>query len=283
MELNGVSAISISDRQNVVFFPREERLTLKKDRNFSFDGSIASGMINLFGNGFIFNYQNFRIDLNVIDSMAMRIETEGFDYYGRSAQTKIRSTVSQLSGFLEIDAPDNKSGKESLAEYPRLTSNTNSYVYYDHPFTQDGAYERELFYFLLDPFEIDSVNQLTRDNITFSGTFHSGIFPILKNNSWSDPISHWALSGRVPTPVIPIYNNHGTFTNSLDLSNEGLKGNGTLAWLTTTAVSEDFTFLPEKTVGLAHRFNIEPVETGIEYPDVQGRYASIDYQPFNDN
>lgn len=282
MELNGVAAISISDRQNVVFFPREEKLTLKKDRNFSFDGSIASGMINLFGNGFIFNYQNFRIDLNVIDSMAMRIETEGFDYYGRSAQSKIRSTVSQLSGFLEIDAPDNKSGKETLAEFPRLTSNTNSYVYYDHPFTQDGAYERELFYFLLDPFEIDSVNQLTRDNITFSGTFHSGIFPDIKEQLVVRPDFSLGFVRKSPGTGYPIYNNHGTFTNAIDLSNEGLKGNGTLAWLTTTAVSEDFTFLPKKTVGLAHRFNIEPVETGIEYPDVQGRYASIDYQPFDD-
>ena len=282
MELNGVSAISISDRQNVVFFPRDERLTLKKDRNFSFDGSIASGMINLFGNGFLFNYQDFRIDLNVIDSMAMRIQTEGFDYYGRPAQSKIRSTVSQLSGFLEIDAPDNKSGKETLTEFPRLTSNTNSYVYYDHPFTQDGAYERELFYFLLDPFEIDSVNQLTRDNITFSGIFHSGIFPDIEEQLVVRPDFSLGFVRNSPDTGYPIYDNHGTFTNAIDLSNEGLKGNGTLAWLSTTALSEDFTFLPQKTTGLAHRFNIEPVEAGIQYPDVQGRYASIDYRPYED-
>lgn len=282
MELNGVSAISISDRQNVVFFPRDERLTLKKDRNFSFDGSIASGMINLFGNGFLFNYQDFRIDLNVIDSMAMRIETEGFDYYGRPAQRKVRSTVSQLSGFLEIDAPDNKSGKESLAEFPRLTSNTNSYVYYDQPFTQEGAYERDLFYFLLEPFEIDSINQLTRDNITFSGNFHSGIFPDIEEQLVVRPDYSLGFVRKSPDIGFPIYNNHGTFTNVIDLSNNGLKGNGTLAWLTTTAVSEDFTFLPQKTTGLAHQFNIEPVETGIQYPDVQGRYSSIDYRPYED-
>jgi hypothetical protein len=282
MELNGVSAISISDRQNVVFFPRDEKLTLKKDRNFSFDGSIASGMINLFGNGFLFKYQDFRIDLNVIDSLSMRIETEGFDYYGRSAQSKIRSTVSQLSGFLEIDAPDNKSGKESLAEYPRLTSNTNSYVYYDHPFTQEGAYERDLFYFLLDPFEIDSVNQLNRDNITFSGIFHSGIFPDMEEQLVVRPDFSLGFVKKSPDTGYPIYNNHGTFTNDIDLSNAGLKGNGTLAWLTTTADSEDFTFLPQNTTGLAHRFNVNPVETGIQFPDVQGRYASIDYRPYQD-
>jgi hypothetical protein len=282
MELNGVSAISISDRQNVVFFPRGEQLTLKKDRNFSFDGSIASGMINLFGNGFLFNYQDFRIDLNVIDSMAMRIETEGFDYYGRQAQSKITSTVSQLSGYLEIDDPNNKSGKESLPEYPRLTSNTNSYVYYDHPFTQEGAYERDVFYFLLDPFEIDSVNQLTRDNITFSGIFHSEIFPDIEEQLVVRPDYSLGFVRTSPEAGYPIYNNHGTFTSVIDLSNEGLKGNGTLAWLTTTALSEDFTFLPKNTTGLAHSFNIEPVETGIQFPDVQGKYASIDYKPYQD-
>jgi len=282
MELNGVSAISISDRQNVVFFPRDEKLTLKRDRNFNFDGSIVSGMISLFGNGFRFNYENFRIDLNVIDSMTMSIETDGFDYYGRSSQRKIKSTVSELSGFLEIDDPNNKSGKRTLAEFPRLTSNTTSYVYYDHPFTQNGAYERELFYFQLDPFEIDSVNQLTRDNITFTGNFHSGIFPDIKEQLIVRPDYSLGFVRKSDDQGYPIYNNHATFTNNIDLSNEGLKGNGILKWQSTTAVSEDFTFLPLNTVGLAHKFNIDAVESGIEYPDVQGSYTSIDYKPFED-
>ena len=126
MELNGVSAVSISDRQNVVFFPTNKHLTLKKDRNFGFDGSISSGLITLFGNSFEFDYKDFRINLNIIDSMSMNVQTESFDYYGRPAIIKINNTVAQLSGYLEIDKPDNKSGKEEFPEYPRLTSNTNS-------------------------------------------------------------------------------------------------------------------------------------------------------------
>lgn len=279
MSLNGVSAISISDRQNVVFFPREEKLSMKRDRNFSFDGSIASGMVNLFGNGFIFNYQDFRIDLNVIDSLSMRVETDGFDYYGRPSQRKINNTVSQLSGFLEIDSANNKSGKQLYPDYPRLTSNTNSYVYYDHPNTQNGAYERELFYFMLDPFKIDSINQLTKDNINFRGVLHSGIFPELEETLVVRPDYSLGFKKQSPENGYPIYDNKARFSTTIDLSNEGLKGSGTLEWLTTSASSDDFTFLPNKTVGLAHSFEIRPVEEGIEYPDVQGLYVAVDYKP----
>lgn len=282
MELSGVEAISISDRQNVVFFPKEQRLTLKKDRNFDFDGAIASGMIQLYGNSFRFNYEDFRIDLNIIDSMAMRMETQELDYFGRPAQRKINSTIARLSGYLEIDRADNKSGKESYAEYPRLTSNTNSFVYYDQTHIQNGAYDRESFYFELDPFEIDSVSRLTRENIAFTGTFKSGIFPNMEEVLVVRPDYSLGFRKETPEDGLPIYDERATYSSTLDLSNQGLKGNGTLAWLTSTAQSEDFTFLPRNTEGLAHDFNIAPVEKGIEFPDVQGRFARVNYLPYED-
>ncbi|WP_052345606.1 hypothetical protein [Alkaliflexus imshenetskii] len=280
LSMEGVSAISISDRQNVVFFPQEEKIILKRDRNFSFDGAITAGLINLYGNSFLFNYQDFRIDLTAIDSMAMRVETERLDYYGRRAQRRIRSTVAQLSGFLEIDRNDNKSGKENYAEYPRLTSNTNSFVYYDHSTTQNGAYERESFYFILDPFRMDSINSLSRNNIAFSGKFNSGIFPVIDETLVVRPDFSLGFRRTSPERGYPVYGGKADFTNIIDLSNEGLLGNGTLTYLASSSSSEEFTFLPDVTKGLAHAFNITPSETGVEYPDVQGKYARIEFQPF---
>lgn len=283
MELNGVSAVSISDRQNVVFFPTNKHLTLKKDRNFGFDGSISSGLITLFGNSFEFDYEDFRINLNIIDSMSMNVQTENFDYYGRPAIIKINNTVSQLSGYLEIDRPDNKSGKEEYPEFPRLKSNTNSYVYYDNSAIQGGKYNRESFYFMLDPFEIDSVSQLTKKNITFAGVFKSNIFPDLEETLTVRPDYSLGFVKPSPSDGYAIYGKDATFTNTIDLSNQGLKGNGDLHWLTGTAKSEEFTFLPDRTFGLAERFVIAPVETGIEYPDVSGTFVTINYYPFEDH
>ncbi|ASB50835.1 hypothetical protein [Alkalitalea saponilacus] len=282
LEMNGVSVVTISDRQNVVFFPENERLVMKKDRNFSFDGSLTAGMIDLFGDGFTFNYQNFRIDLNTIDSMAMRIETDGQDYIGRRAQRRINSTIAQLSGFLEIDRPDNKSGKEIYPEYPRLTSNTNSFVYYDRPFIQNGAYDRERFYFELNPFEISSINRLTRRNVEFTGVFSSTVFPDIEEKLVVRPDYSLGFRRSTPQEGYPIYDNRASYTNIIDLSNQGLLGNGTVSYITTTASSEQFTFLPEQTHGLAHRFNIEPRDNGVEFPDVQARFVNINYLPFEE-
>lgn len=283
MELNGVSAVSISDRQNVVFFPTNKHLTLKKDRNFGFDGSISSGLITLFGNSFEFDYKDFRINLNIIDSMSMNVQTESFDYYGRPAIIKINNTVAQLSGYLEIDKPDNKSGKEEFPEYPRLTSNTNSYVYYDNPAIQGGKYNRESFYFMLDPFEIDSLSQLTKKNITFTGVFKSNIFPDFEETLTVRPDYSLGFVKQSPSDGYTIYGKDATFSNTIDLSNDGLKGKGSLNWLTGIATSDEFTFLPDRAFGLAEKFEIAPAETGIEYPDVSGTYVTVNYFPFEDH
>jgi hypothetical protein len=269
LSMNGVAAISISDNQNVVFFPRQEKILLKRDRNFSFDGTITAGMINLFGNGFNFNYQNFKIDLKIIDSVAMKIETDEFDYYGRPALQKIENTISQLSGYLEIDRSDNKSGKEKLAEYPRLTSTTNSYVYYEKPNTQNNAYKKDKFYFTLDPFEIDSVSRLTKKNITFKGKLESNIFPVIDETLVVRNDFSLGFKRTSPPEGYPIYGNRAVFTNLIDLSNKGFIGNGTLGYMTSQSESEEFTFLPDETIGLAHKFTVQPQETGVEYPDVQ--------------
>ncbi|MDR2929030.1 MAG: hypothetical protein LBV41_12655 [Cytophagaceae bacterium] len=279
--LNGVSTISISDHQNVAFFPKSEKLLLKRDRNFNFDGSIAAGMLRLYGSSFLFNYQNFRIDMRMIDSLAIRVETTETDYLGRPMLRKVENTVSQLSGFLEIDRNDNKSGKEKYPEYPRLTSTTKSYVYYNSDNIQGGAYDKENFHFTLDPFEIDSVNKLSEKNIAFTGELVSKIFPVIKETLVVREDFSLGFRRKSPPEGYPIYGGKGTFTSILDLSNKGLKGNGTLNYVSSTSNSEDFTFLPDKTVGTAN-INIAEQKSGVEFPDVQGTASFITFLP-NEN
>ncbi|MFW6352670.1 MAG: hypothetical protein ACOC2E_09800, partial [Bacteroidota bacterium] len=83
LALNGVENVSISDHQNVVFLPEDQKITLKHNRNFSFNGHILAGMIELFGNGFFFSYDDFRIDMQNIDSMRMNVASDKVDNYGR--------------------------------------------------------------------------------------------------------------------------------------------------------------------------------------------------------
>ncbi|WP_232526719.1 hypothetical protein [Marinilabilia rubra] len=279
LALNGVENISISDHQNVVFLPENKEVTLKNNRNFSFNGHILAGMIELFGDGFFFSYDDFRIDMQTIDSMRMSVESDRTDNYGRPLLRTIDNTVAGLSGYLQIDTANNKSGILDFPRFPVLVSDRNSFVYYDRGDIQDGAYDSENFYFELNPFEIDSINNLNLSNIVFDGKLVSNIFPEIEDQLVVRNDYSLGFIKTTPSDGYPIYKERARFTNEIDLSNEGLKGNGRLDYLTSSAESEEFTFLPDETKGEAHTFNIEPQTTGVEYPDVQGENVQINYFP----
>lgn len=279
LKLKGVSAVAIADHQNVAFFPKNGDLLLKHNRNFRFDGVINAGMMNMYGNGFYFDYDKFRIDLDKIDSLKMRVRTGALDYFGQGATQGVRNTIAELSGHLQIDKPDNKSGNNFYPEYPIVTSTKQSFVYYDNKLIQDGVYHRDNFYFVVDPFEMDSISNLTRGNTVFAGTLHSAIFPDIKENLVVRPDYSLGFVRKSPPEGYPVYGGPGRFTNNIDLSNNGLKGGGELQYITSKARSEEFTFLPNETKGMATDFSIEKRTKGVAFPDAKTHFAQINFFP----
>jgi len=280
--LDGVESISICDHQNVVFFPRNKAITLKQNRNFVFNGTINAGMLTLTGNGFKFLYDEFRIDMSNIDSLKMKVETGEKDYFGFPKLEKVGNTIAQLSGYLQIDEPDNKSGVRKNPHYPIIHSDIESYVYFDNPEIQEGEYHKDQFYFTLDPFEMDSINTLKRNNFNFSGEFESNIFPTFRENLTIRSDYSLGFTRKTPEEGYPIYDGKATFTNAIDLSNNGLKGNGELSYLTSTSHSEDFTFLPNMVKGQVYDFTVEKQLEGPAFPDVKSRYVYVEYMPMDD-
>ncbi len=279
LNLNGVESISICDHQNVVFFPRNKEIILKENRNFIFNGTINAGMLNLFGNGFKFSYEDFRIDMSNIDSLRMKVQSGEADYFGQPLLKTVDNTIAQLSGYLQIDEADNKSGAKRNAHFPILNSAIESYVYFDRKDIQNGVYAKDEFFFTLDPFEMDSINTLSRGNFNFGGVFESNIFPTFRENLTIRPDYSLGFKRTTPEEGYPIYDEKANFTSTIDLSNAGLKGNGVLHYETSTSHSEEFTFKPNQTIGQAHKFTVDKRIEGTKYPDVQANYIAIDYLP----
>lgn len=279
MNLKGVANIAISDHQNVVFFPHNGDVLLKRNRDFRFDGVINAGMTNLFGNGFKFNYDKFRIELTSIDSLKLRVSTGEPDYFGAAAQQDITSTIQNLSGYLLIDKPDNKSGNANNPDYPILASDKPSHVYYDKKEIQNGAYKRDNFYFAVDPFEMKSISMLTKKNTEFEGSFHSGIFPEFRQKLVVRPDFSLGFIQQSPPDGYPIYGDKAKFTNNIDLSNKGLKGDGLLSYQASTSKSEEFVFLPDETKGVASSFTVDKRTSGVLFPDVKSQFTQINYYP----
>ncbi|NJK98583.1 MAG: hypothetical protein HC905_29970 [Bacteroidales bacterium] len=145
--INGIPRIFLSDSQNVVIYPTNDRITLKQNRSFQFDGRIDAGLFTFFGSNFFFNYNDFKINLQNVDSVQIKVFTGEVDNFGRPLTRSVRNVIQHITGDLVIDKSDNKSGRHSYPMYPLFTSRENSFVYYDAAEIQNGVYPREKFLF----------------------------------------------------------------------------------------------------------------------------------------
>ena len=284
LKMRGVSRIFLSDSQMVQIFPGDQEITIKKNRDFEFNGRVRVGLFDYFGSDFYFEYDKFKINMPLIDSLSFRVKSRKPDEYGYYPYVKVKSSIEDLSGDLLIDHPSNKSGAKPFKEYPIFNSKKYSYVYYDKTSIYPGAYKREDFFYRIDPFQLDSMNELTTDGIEFIGYLSSaGIFPDIHQ-----PLKvqeDYSLGFRYTTPPagLPAYGGKGKFTNMIDLSNQGFRGDGTLHYLTSTSVSDKYLFFPEKTVSEnVKTFDIAQKKTATEYPPVKGRNVKQEWLPYAD-
>lgn len=297
--LNGVTGIAISDYQNVALFPDNGQVILKRNRDFQFDGAINAGMIRLEGSGLYFSYNDYRIELNRIERMRMKVISNEVGPMGEPLLAVVGNTVSDLSGYLEIDEPDNKSGNRKNPQYPRLTSTKESYVYFDDPKIQNGAYKRDRFHFKVDPFTFENINHITFNNTSFDGVLTTGIFPDIRQKLVvRDVDNSLGFVQEAPPEGYPVYQGRATFYNKVDLSNRGLLGIGDLRYIKSLSRSDRFLFLPDEANGYTKDFNVEHTTTGVTFPSVelgQGqRILGLDskertgqtwlcYRPYEDN
>ena len=278
MQINGVNRTFVSDSQNVVLYPDQNGLVMKKNRDFDFGGVVVGGLFTFYGDSLSFSYDDFSITMDRIDSLHMRYQTEEKNQYGQQVLANVQNTVNDLTGVLHIDDPDNKSGKKNFPHYPSFEGKKMSYVYYDHLF--NGPYKRENFYFELYPFTMDSLDNFNPENMKFKGTFLSaGIFPPIEETLELREDNSLGFTKTTSQEGLPLYDGKATWYRKIDMSNRGLKGQGRLTYLTAEAKTEDALFFPDSTSIRAEEFTVEQKTTGIQYPDVAANQVDIQWYP----
>ncbi len=283
LKINGIPQIFVSDSQNVVIFPREDRIILKRNRNFQYDGTVMAGLFTFYGNNFFFNYDSFNINLQNVDSLSIRFITENTDNYGFPIIDKINNQIQHITGEVYIDKPDNKSGRINYSEYPIFKSNENSFVYYERKDIQNGVYEQDDFYFKVYPFTIDSLDNFNKRALLFDGEFTSaGIFPFFEETLSLQKDKSLGFLHLTGEEGLPLYGGKGNYMNEIHLSNEGLKGKGTITYLTSVANSEDITFFPDSLNAYVTSFRITKETTGPEFPWVESSNNYIHWLPYSD-
>jgi hypothetical protein len=293
MTLFGVKEVGLSDSQSVVVFPGKDMLVLKKDRNFTFEGSIMAGRFDYYGKLFSFDYSTFSLSLNNVDSVRIWVDTpqrDPNDPKGGFVQIKVKSVIENLNGKLEVDDPSNRSGiwstkKPQFAKFPIFTSSKPAFVYYDKQSIQKGVYDRDKFYFKLDPFQIDSLDNFQNKSLRFAGVFQSaGIFPEIRDSLRLMPDYSLGFSRQTPADGYQVYGGKAKFNNTIRLSNQGLHGDGHLKYITSETFSKDFTFFPDSTNGIGQDYSVKEQQLSgkTEYPPVTASNVYVHYMPKKD-
>lgn len=281
--INGIPRIFVSDSQNVVIYPKNERIILKENRNFQFDGTVEAGLLTFHGSNLFFKYDSFKINLQNVDVVDINYLTGEIDNLGFPVVGKSASQLKNVTGEVLIDETNNKSGRVNYPWYPIFKSRETSYVYYSSNQIQNGAYKEGNFYFAVDPFEMDSLDNFNASSMVYQGEFvSSGIFPEIRKEISLQPDNSLGFKHKVPTEGIPVFGGKGTFYNEISLSNSGLRGNGTLDYLTSTTWSDDFLFYPDSMNTKSQRFEIAQQTTTTEYPKVSSLNNTIHWEPYND-
>jgi len=271
LKIRGISSINVSDSQEVLIYPSNKEIVLKKNRDFDFSGAIQAGRFDIMGSNFSFKYDEFKVDMPIVDSLRIYAETGRSNRHGEPIVDPVKTLVRNIKGDLLIDNPNNKSGIKPSEEYPIINSYEDSYVYYDKKSIQKGAYYKDNFYFHLEPFSIDSLDNFDNDQLRFKGEMMTaGIFPDFKETLTLQPDHSLGFIRETPPNGFPMYGGKGTYHDTIRMSNEGLRGNGKLEYIASTTYSNDFIFSPDSMNAIAQKYEVEENPIAIQFPPVEG-------------
>lgn len=280
-KLTGVDQVNLSEAQKTAVFPAESKIIIQNNRNFYFNGWINSGKWSVRVKDGTYDYDANKINIPYSDYASMRInplqDADG------TKPIQVQASIAGIQGEILVDDPSNRAGikQKQFPTYPRLISKKETKVFYNYPGIQRGAYDSTRFYFAVAPFEFDSLDNFSEKNVVFKGELVSaGIFPKFAQDLKIMPDYSFGFATTAPAGGYDFYGTGAKYDNKIILSNNGLQGAGKIDYLTATAISKAFTFLPDSTTGVG-QFNNTPRETGIQMPDVVSEQAFLIYSPKN--
>ncbi len=279
LEIYGLDEVLLSKAHGVRLFPEEKHIVMKRNRDFSFSGRVRAGLFDFYAREASFEYDPFKLNFNFVDSLAfvVRERTTETDRLFTS-YVKVNNVISDLTGTLYVDHPDNKSGSKQISAFPKFQSKSESYVYFDNENIQQGTLNRESFYYVVDPFVIDSLDSFSTDNLRFEGYLNSaGIFPVFREPLTVMQDYSLGFDHKLPKEGYTVYDGLGRYEQSLHLSNQGMLGFGALHHLTSTAYSKEFVFYPDSVVTLAEQFVMKEQAKNPQFPSGKGENIHLQW------
>lgn len=273
--IRGVKQFYLSDSLNVYMTPVDKVIKVNKDRNFVINGELKTGNFRFRGSDLAFNYSDFSVKLNKIDSITFVPQKE----LARKGNTEIGGDLKYESGTIYINKPDNKSGRQRMPEFPRLVIPTGVVAYFDHSWRANGVYNKKIF-FKVPSIDFDSLNV---KDIDFVGTFNSdGIFPPFKETLISMPDNTLGFRHRAVDGKYNLYNSKSfmKFSGNLLMDKTGLHSEGEINHLAAQIQAKEAYFMPDSLIarGLTGQIN-EGAIGNAYFTKVDIKNFSLKWQP----
>ncbi len=276
MTVRGVEEFNVSDSLNVNIVPDSSVITILQNRDIQFNGTVSAGNFEISGKGFTLKYDSFFISLAHIDSINFYVTEK--NARGQEVRRKVNNSMvgadstasaaaglgdsASSSGTLFISRANNKSGKKDIPGYPRLDATSGGVIYFDRDEVLGGVYDRSMF-FVVPPFELDSLNHADPLSINFDGTFiSSGMLPSIKEKLHTMPDKSLGFEHTIPPPGYQLYGGDGKLNGVISMNNRGLRAIGNIDFLAASLPSRDFVFYPDSVVGRGHRAIIREQQFG---------------------
>jgi len=284
-EIQDVKTLELSRKQQVAIKPQGDKLDMLKNRDMNFDGLLYAGMAVFYGRDMHFNYNKFNVVMDSVRYLDFYVPTGKVLKNKRKEAKSMDSRIEYATGFVLVDAPQNKSGKKDIKMFPSFASKDFSYVYYDRDDIQHGVYKRDSFYFRLNKFTFNSLDDYKKEDLSFKGTmFSAGILPEFKESVVVQEDMSLGFVNQTPATGLPLYANRGKYTGEINLSNKGFYGKGLVNYLTASIHSDDLLFKPREMFGTAKEFNMtEDRASDVKVPQVVGDEVNVHWKPYIDS
>lgn len=283
IRVDGVRPLQLNPEKQIAIKPSGEQVSIVGDRNVDFGGQVYAGGVILSGKDFHFKYDPYYIQFDSVDYIDLFLP-EGGEITEGGRRLSTASRIENVSGYLLIDAPRNKSGSENIAYFPSLQTRGASYIYYDRADT-NSLYSRDSFYFELAPFSLNNLDSLTEFDLGLEGELVSGgIFPPMKQKLSLQEDGSLGFVGKTDSLGQSAYGDRGSYTGELTLNNTGLIGKGKFDYLDAEIVGEEIVFGVDSTTTSAKAFRLNRSTDGERsVPDVIAQSVDVTFRPYGDS
>jgi hypothetical protein len=271
LDIAGAQNFKLSDSLGIQLLPDNQSMQVIGNKVFQFTGKMIVKNYTFYGD-FVLEYENFLVNLQRIDSITFT----PLELYKKGSKMQLgRNFAFGKTGKLLLNAPDNKSGRKKLPEYPKLEIPGGMSVAFQH-MDKD-------FHFKADKLQLDSLNA---KDPQIPGLFTLGkIFKPIKDELRMLPDSSMGLLHTARSPY-PVYGLPAAFIAQapIELNKRGLYSKGEIQHLTSKLQTDFIQFLPEKAIAQGKGGSIQEKQSGNAYfPQVNLGDYRLDWSPLQDS